>query len=206
MVIFDFDGTIADTYTVVFNHIDRLSEFKVDGFDINKVDHYKEIGLRELIKELKLTKFKIFTISLKFRKLFGEYVTEIKPVDGIGPALEVLQQNGFKMGILSSNSKSNIDTILKLNSLSNYFTFVDSEFALFSKANKLEKLISKHKLDKNDVFYVGDEVRDVEAAKESGVKSIAVTWGYNKIEALKAANPDYIVNSTKELTDIFIKS
>ncbi len=206
MVIFDFDGTIADTFTVVFNHIDRINELKLDSLDTKKIDHYKAIGVRELIKELKLTKFKIFTISLKFRKLFGEYVTEIKPVDGIGSALEVLQQNGFKMGILSSNSKSNIDTILKLNSLSNYFTFVDSEFALFSKANKLEKLISKHKLDKNDVFYVGDEVRDVEAAKESGVKSIAVTWGYNKIEALKAANPDYIVNSTKELTDIFIKS
>ena len=206
MVIFDFDGTIADTFTVVFNHIDRLSELKVDSLDTKKIDHYKAIGVRELIKELKLTKFKIFTISLKFRKLFGEYVTEIKPVEGIGQSLEILQQNGFKMGILSSNSKSNIDTILKLNSLAKYFTFVESEFALFSKANKLEKLISKHKLDKNDVFYVGDEVRDVEAAKESGVKSIAVTWGYNKIEALKAANPDYIVNSTKELTDIFIKS
>ena len=206
MVIFDFDGTIADTFTVVFNHIDRLSELKVDSLDTKKIDHYKEIGVRELIKELKLTKFKIFTISFKFRKLFGEYVTEIKPVEGIGQSLEILQQNGFKMGILSSNSKSNIDTILKLNSLAKYFTFVESEFALFSKANKLEKLISKHKLNKNDVFYVGDEVRDVEAAKESGVKSIAVTWGYNKIEALKAANPDYIVNSTKELTDIFIKS
>jgi len=206
MVIFDFDGTIADTFTVVFNHIDRINELKLDSLDTKKIDHYKAIGVRELIKELKLTKFKIFTISLKFRKLFGEYVTEIKPVEGIGQSLEILQQNGFKMGILSSNSKSNIDTILKLNSLAKYFTFVESEFALFSKANKLEKLISKHKLNKNDVFYVGDEVRDVEAAKESGVKSIAVTWGYNKIEALKAANPDYIVNSTKELTDIFIKS
>ena len=55
---------------------------------------------------------------------------------------------------------------------------------------------------KNHVFYVCDEVRDIEAARKSGIKSIAVTWGYNTKGALIKENPDFLVNSPDELRNI----
>jgi len=54
------------------------------------------------------------------------------------------------------------------------------------------------------VFYVCDEVRDIEAARKSGISSIAVTWGYNTKDALIKENPDFLANTPDELRDIII--
>jgi phosphoglycolate phosphatase-like HAD superfamily hydrolase len=51
---------------------------------------------------------------------------------------------------------------------------------------------------------VCDEVRDIEAAKKSGIKSIAVAWGYNTKDALIKENPDFLVNSPDELINIIV--
>ena len=53
-----------------------------------------------------------------------------------------------------------------------------------------------------EVLYVGDETRDIEAAKESGLRMAAVTWGYNSAGALAALNPEHLLNSPSELLGI----
>jgi len=57
----------------------------------------------------------------------------------------------------------------------------------------------------SEVAYVGDEVRDVEAAREVGVTSIAVSWGYAERAALTALEPSYLVNEPLELEVLFRK-
>ncbi len=52
------------------------------------------------------------------------------------------------------------------------------------------------------MFYVGDEVRDVVAARQAQVKSIAVTWGFNTLTALQQAQPHALIEQPQELLTI----
>jgi phosphoglycolate phosphatase len=53
------------------------------------------------------------------------------------------------------------------------------------------------------VFYVGDEVRDVLAASEAGVRSVAVSWGYNDRSVLEAARPDFVLDVPNQIIELF---
>jgi phosphoglycolate phosphatase-like HAD superfamily hydrolase len=68
----------------------------------------------------------------------------------------------------------------------------------------INKIIKQRKIIKSEMFYVCDEVRDIVAAQKSGIKSIAVTWGYNTQDALTKENPDFIVDTPNELRNIII--
>lgn len=51
-------------------------------------------------------------------------------------------------------------------------------------------------------YYVADEVRDIDAAKSSGINSIAVSWGFNSEDVLKKEKPDYLISNPQELITI----
>ena len=52
-------------------------------------------------------------------------------------------------------------------------------------------------------MYVGDEARDMEAARRAGVHSVGVTWGFNNRSALEKANPEKLVDKPKDLLKLF---
>jgi phosphoglycolate phosphatase-like HAD superfamily hydrolase len=66
----------------------------------------------------------------------------------------------------------------------------------------LEKAIKKYQLSKFETLYIGDEVRDIKAAKDAGIKVASVTWGYNFENVLTDNNPDYIVPRPEDLLKI----
>ena len=102
------------------------------------------------------------------------------------------------MGILSSNSQENIEIFLKNHKL-DLFDFIHSTSKVWSKDTTLKKIISKYHIPLADMFYIGDETRDIIMAKKVGVKMAAVTWGYNSAAALSKHNPDFLLNSPQEL-------
>ena len=51
----------------------------------------------------------------------------------------------------------------------------------------------------DEIIYVGDEMRDIEASKKVGIPVIAVSWGLNKREALESFKPDQMAHSPKDL-------
>ena len=55
----------------------------------------------------------------------------------------------------------------------------------------------------SEMIYIGDETRDIQAAKKAGIRSAAVTWGYNSRKALEAQSPDYLIHSPQELFHLF---
>ena len=89
------------------------------------------------------------------------------------------------MSILTSNSEENVQKFLTKHQL-NYFTEIYSNSSLFGKNRSINSYIKRHKLNPKNVLYIGDEVRDMEGAKKSGVISLAVSWGYDPIHKLEA--------------------
>ena len=74
---------------------------------------------------------------------------------------------------------------------------------MFGKDKKLRSAMRKYNLNPKETFYIGDETRDIEAAKKVRIKSVAVTWGFESEKVLKKADPDFIIKSPEEFLAIF---
>lgn len=127
----------------------------------------------------------------------------VQTVD-IFPLLSELHRNErFHLGILTSNTHENVKQFLEKNEL-DFFEFIRTGKSVFGKSHLINKIVRQRKVAKSSVYYVCDEIRDIEATKKSGIKSIAVTWGYNTKDALIKENPDFLVDTPDELRGIII--
>ncbi len=124
------------------------------------------------------------------------------PTVNISPLLSDLSNyKDVHLGILTSNTQENVQQFLVKNEL-DFFEFICTGKSVFGKSHMINKIVKQRHLNPNDVFYVCDEVRDIEAARKSGIKSVAVAWGYNTKDALVKENPDFLVTTPEELREI----
>jgi len=210
MVIFDFDGTIADTLPFSFQKFLEIAKlFQIDDLtDRQIINEIRSKSYQELLQGsfkkawLKLP-FIVYMIKNMQKELEKE-IEKIKLFPGIKRVLGDLKKNGYKLAIISSNRKENIDKFIKFNKL-NVFDFVHGKTDLFGKAGYLEKFLKDFNLKKTEVIYIGDEIRDVEACHKVGIKMIGVSWGLHTVEALKKNGVDYIANKPMDIMKIILK-
>jgi phosphoglycolate phosphatase len=125
----------------------------------------------------------------------------VKPIAGIDEVIKYLKERGLTIGILSSSDSKIIKKFIRKNNL-DVFDFIRSKRNLFGKAPEIKKILKMYNLSPGQAFYVGDEVRDIEAAKVAGVFSVAVNWGFNSKKALQKADPDYFIDAVSDLKKI----
>lgn len=198
VILFDFDGTLVDTFPLIKGVVEKFK--KKEGYPPLDIEQIKQVGLKKLIKKSGIPLWKIPSITSKILKSFRKR-TDIKLFWGIKKVIKELKKD-YRLGILSSNSKENIKKILKENGVEKIFEYSYSDSPFFGKHNRLKKLIKKYKFNPEEIIYVGDEDRDIKAAKKVKIKSVAVTWGYNSRERLIKEKPTYLVDSPKELGKI----
>jgi HAD superfamily hydrolase (TIGR01509 family) len=126
---------------------------------------------------------------------------EIQLFPGIKEVLLELKKRGFQLGIITSNSRENVLASLAKNGLQDTFTFIYSG-STFGKHKVINKWLRIENINPQEVVYVGDEIRDIDAAKKTGIKVIAVAWGFNSQEALAAQNPNFLIERPQELIEI----
>ncbi|HHX58746.1 MAG TPA: HAD-IA family hydrolase [Candidatus Moranbacteria bacterium] len=199
-VIFDFDGTLADTLENGIKIYNQLAKKKnLPLFTKKEKDLLRTQTIPQLAKTFQIPLYKVPLIVKQLRSLMLKNKIIAKPFIGIKPTLWQLKKSGFKLGIISSNTEENIDFFLEQQDLKNLFSFVSSEKNIFGKDKKIKKVIKKEKLAKKKVVYIGDEVRDIEAAHKAGISVIAVTWGFNSEKILQKYQPTKIVRDPKEI-------
>ncbi len=199
VVIFDFDGTIADTFEIVLNLMLKHAKFLgIKNVDDETIKKLRNFPLIELIEELDISKIKIPFVAWLVKRQLGEEIHNIKPFKGMVALIESLKKQGFVVGIVSSNSRRNIHEFIESNKM-DIFDFFHTERNLFGKGVVLERLIKKEHFDKSNVVYVGDEVRDIMACRKTGIKVISVSWGYNTKEILEKHNKEFVVDTPHEL-------
>ena len=196
-IIFDFDGTIADTLPIVIKNAGKLC--KALGLkQIKYTPKIRDKSLRDFRrKELKISIFKQMAYVRKLRKLLAPELKEAKVFEGIKQTIDRLSEQ-FRIGILTSNSKEIVEKVLQDNKIST-IDFISSESSIFGKHRRLRKVLRKQRLRKNEVIYVGDEVRDIEASKKAGIRIIAVSYGFNSEKALLENAPDGLAETPKEI-------
>ncbi len=201
--VFDFDGTIANTIPVSISILKRfaLNDYKKD-LDDKVIEILRDKPIPEIFKALDVPIVKLPFIARRTRQALNKEIEFLKPIKGISNMLAKLKKRGQILGIVSSNSGESIQKFLLQNNL-DIFDFVYSNSKVFGKAGSLKKIIKEYKCERGEIVYFGDEIRDIEAARQVGIKIVSVTWGVNSREKLKELAPDFLLNSPSEILELF---
>ena len=204
ILVFDFDGTISDSVEAMFESVNDLS--KTLGFRKIKNEEYasfRKMSTEEMIEELRISKDLIPKIMDGIHKGLAKRANSLKPVAGMVEVLTSLAKSGYRMNIVTSNTTTNVHRLLKKSKI-DYFSRIYPESGYYGKSNLINKLIKDLGIEKKKVIFIGDEVRDIEEGKECGIKTIAVTWGLNGGKALNEKHPDWLIDTPKQLMNIFM--
>lgn len=198
LVVFDFDGTLADSLASTVETFNRLAG-EMGFAPLTDPAAARKISTRQFLKAHGISFWRLPRVVRRFRALAAEHASDLKLFAGIPDALAALGADGAKLGILSSNAEGTIRTTLRANAAEDHFEFVVGYPRLFGKGKALKRILRAEKLERSDVLYVGDEVRDIEAAQSAGVKCAAATWGFHAADLLRESNPDFVLESPGEL-------
>ena len=200
--LFDFDGTLADTRPIghmILN--DMAREFSFRELPEDQLEEARGMNTREFIRHLGISKWKVPSIARRGLHLLHERIHLVEPIAGIPAMITALHDRGERLAILTSNSEANVEAFLTRHHLP-YFEFVRCSSKLFGKGREIRRILRQEKLSPSEILYIGDETRDIEAAKETGLRMAAVTWGYNSESALLAMAPDHLISSPGELLNL----
>ena len=203
LIIFDFDGTIADTFEPLITIIQRLSqEFGYKSVSPEDIDLFRSLTTREIIYQAGVSIWKLPFILRKIKKELNKDIKLVRPFQGMKEALLDLKSQGNELGIITSNSQENVELFLENNQLDTIFSFICSGTTIFGKNKVINRVLTQKNINLSDVIYVGDETRDIEAAKKSNIQVIAVSWGFNSKEILSNQNPDYLIEYPQQLIEV----
>jgi phosphoglycolate phosphatase len=197
LVIFDFDGTIANSLENSHQIYERLGAyFKLKNFTKEEVEDNKHLSYPERLKFHGISIFHMPFLIKKTREIVGEYIEHTQPFDGIKALCQRLKKEGYAISIISSNLAKNIHQFNEINQMPK-FDLITGKASYFGKAKVIKKHLRKFKV--KSCIYVGDETRDIVAMQQVNIPMIAVTWGFDSKESLEVLKPTYIVSSMIEL-------
>lgn len=195
--MFDFDGTIADTFELFVESFAAVAP-GVAAQDID-IEALRGMSVKEALAELGIKKWQLPKLIVAGRKEMAKGIADAPVFGGIDEALATLKERGATLAVLSSNSTENIQTVLAKHGLGRYFDEVVGGVSLVGKPKAIKSLQKQLNVELADITYIGDEVRDIEAARKVGVACAAVTWGFNTETVLKDSNPRWLIQDPADL-------
>ena len=199
LVIFDFDGTLADSLTWFRKELpDVVDKHGLPPLSDEKAERLRGLPPKAIMNELQIPAWKLPFIAADVRARAAENVDKIHLFDGISDALHALHAQGVTLAVVSSNGEVAVKEVLgpELTALFSQFA---CGAALFGKASVFRKVIKKADTTADRTLCVGDEVRDIDAAREAGCSAAAVDWGFATPEILSDNQPDYLLDCRTQL-------
>lgn len=199
-VIFDFDGTLADTLEEsrrIYNHL--APEYNLREVTSEELPDLRHFSLLELLGHLNIPKRRVPSLLSRGTALMRGNITRLPLIPGIGDILPEMRDRAEAFGILTSNATANVDLFLRAHGLREHFDFISSTSKLTGKSKHLRAIRKTFSVREEEMLYVGDEIRDIRAAKKAGIAIAAVTWGFNSPESLRAEDPEHLVHAPAEL-------
>lgn len=192
-LVFDFDGTIADTLgetRLIFNRI--APDYGIREVAEHELDHLRHLSLKELLDHLDIPKRRVPALISRGTGMMRSNIAQLKLIEGMPQVLVELRRHVRSFGILTSNATANVDLFLRTHGLREQFDFISSTSKLTGKSKHLKAIRKTFSLRAEELLYIGDELRDVKASQKAGIPIAAVTWGFNSRESLAASEPNYL--------------
>lgn len=199
-IIFDFDGTIADSFDYVVDFL--ASEAGIEKLDTEQRNSLRNLSMTGVVHQLNFPLWRMPRLYFKGRQVMGRAITKVKPFDDMPETIRKLQAEGHELFIVTSNNLRNVHAFLHHHHLHTYFLKVYASVSLFGKAGALRRLLKEQKLSIDNAIYIGDELRDIQAAESLKLRVIAVTWGFASLNSLKSAKPLAIVDRPADLISV----
>ncbi|PWJ38483.1 HAD hydrolase-like protein [Sediminitomix flava] len=204
-IIFDFDGTIADTTRHIYRIANSVApQLGLDPASEQTFRECRDMDSLSAMKHLNISPLKIPSLIKRVKSELKKEIGEIPLIIGMKDCLTFLADQGFTLGIVTSNSVDIVEDFLRKHQLDHFFKFVHSASGLFGKDKILKNVIKKYELIKEDTYYVGDECRDVKAANKCMLKMIAVAWGFHSSRILKEQNPAFIAERPEQINEFVL--
>ncbi|MGG5885566.1 HAD hydrolase-like protein [Falsiroseomonas sp. HC035] len=197
LAVFDLDGTLADSRALMFEALDDAAR----RFGFRRIDHAEAESLRDrdaraIMRALHVPLWKLPRIAAHVKAL----ATAAPPpplFPGAEAMLDRLRLAGVTLALVSSNSEANARRALGDAAAS--FTHWACDATLFGKASRFRQVLRRSGRLPAEAMAIGDELRDIAAARSAGVQAGAVAWGYAVPSALAAARPDILFTSMAEI-------
>ena len=201
LLVWDFDGTLAQTHALALAAFNRLAAERRFR-PITDYESARSQSTATLLRKHGISFWRLPGLVRAVREEMAAEIDRVRLVEGMAEVLRELHGRGHRLGVLSSNSEENVRRCFRANGVAELFGFVVGYPRLFGKAKALRRILRLETAERSGVMYVGDEVRDVEAAKWAGIISAAVTWGFNAEELLAASGPTHLLKRPEELLAI----
>ena len=201
LVIFDFNGTLSDSGDWFLSVVDELAaKFKFRTVAPEEVEMLRHKSSREVIEFLGISKWKLPLIARYLRRLVGRNAHQIELFPGTPDLLEQIAATGVKIALVTSNAEANARKILGPEHTARIDLFACGS-SLFGKAPKFRRVLKKMGMRAHEVLAIGDETRDVDAAREVGMRAGSVLWGYAAEELLIGMQPDVLFRTPQDIID-----
>lgn len=192
LVVFDFDGTLADSFPWFADVINGVADrYRFARIAPHETEALRGLDAAGIVRHLGIAPWKLPFISRHMHRLAARDIGRIPLFPGVPAMLADLEATGLTLAIASSNTRPNIEAVLGTEA--RRFRHFACGASLFGKGKRLRALIRDAGFEPQAVLYVGDEIRDHDAAREAGCDFAAVAWGYTRADALLATDPALMV-------------
>jgi len=201
LAIFDSDGTLADTLPwlgSIFNELADEHGFR--RIEAHELERFRNLHGHQFLRELDLPVWKLPRVMTAVRRRMAEHTGKLPLFPGIGDMLHRLAASGIQLAVVSSNSRENVQRILGADNAKLITQFLCGA-SMFGKAAKLRQVVRASLVAPGEAIYIGDEVRDAEAARKAGLAFGAVAWGLHDAKALRAETPAAFFATVREIAD-----
>ncbi|MBC7980526.1 MAG: HAD hydrolase-like protein [Armatimonadetes bacterium] len=204
VLVFDFDGTIADTMEEARRIYNELApDYGIREVGEHEIAELRHLSLKQILLKLEIPKRRVPSIIARGTGMMRGNIEKLQVIDGMKEALVEMRKQVDRFGILTSNATANVDVFLRNHGLRDLFEFVSSTSKLTGKARHLRAIRKTFSLHAEEMLYIGDELRDVKAAQKAGIPHAAVSWGFNSRESLEAARPTYLIDRPEDFLRLF---
>jgi phosphoglycolate phosphatase len=202
LLIFDFDGTLANSFPWVLGILDELAEkFKAIPLDHSKLDEIKNYPPREILKMHNVPVWKLPAILKFTRSRMRTQGASIHRFEGVDSLLYSLNERDIRMAIVTTNTRETVHRVLG-DELFNLFQLFEEKVSLFGKPAALKRIAKKSGLEKSEMLAIGDEIRDIEAAQKVCIPFGAVSWGFSTLEAFASLSPDHTFTNMGQILEL----
>ncbi|MCK5080875.1 MAG: HAD hydrolase-like protein [Candidatus Moranbacteria bacterium] len=175
LIIFDFDGTIADSFGVFLTSVNNiLKQRGLAEISQQRSEVVKGLSANEAFKYYKIPNYQVPLVVNKIFQQMRANFDKVKMFPNFEEIFEALEKNDIKLILLTSNIRKNVQTFLSNKKIGKFFKAIHFRSGLFSKHLMIKRIIRKYNLKNDEVILIGDEVRDIGAARKSGIKIVAV--------------------------------
>jgi phosphoglycolate phosphatase len=201
LVIFDFDGTLADSAGWFIETLPALAvRHRFHAPDAQELERLRGRPTREVLTAMRIPMWRLPAIARDLRLRAAEETHRITLFDGVADAMLVLARSAVTLGIVSSNAEAHVRAVLGAHA-ENVSAFA-CRASLLGKARLIRRVLRQTGVSASQAIYVGDELRDIAAARAAGVASAAVSWGYGHAGALGDAGPDHLLQAPSALVQL----